>query len=119
MINGATNESDRLVADYVAAAVQHRRATREGNSNLANRSYDVLADIYRVLRERGECERLLPLLTDADPAVRGWAASHALEFAPGRAVPVLTELAAGPPSPERLDAVMTLKEWKRGTLKFP
>ena len=119
MIHSPTEEKDHLVSDYVAAAAQHRRATREGNSALANRSDDVVAGIYRALREQGERERLLPLLADADPAVRGWAASHALEFAPERAVPVLAELAAGPPSSERLDAQMTLKEWKKGTLKFP
>lgn len=114
-----TNEPDQLVSKYAAAAARHGRATHEGNSDLANRSYDELANIYRLLREQGERERLLALLADADPAVRGWAASHALEFAPQRAVAVLTELASGPPSPERLDAQTTLKEWRKGTLKFP
>ena len=113
------DEATRLVTNYASAAGMHGKATREGNSDLANRSYEELASVYRLLRDEGERERLLPLLSDADPAVRSWAASHALEFAPEQGVAVLNALASGPPSPERLSAQMTLKEWKKGNLKFP
>ena len=120
MMNKAGMEgANGLVARYASAAALHGKATHHGDSDLANRSYEQLANIYRSLRERGERERLIPLLEDADPAVRSWAASHALEFASERAVSVLTALAAGPPSPERLSAQMTLQEWRKGHLKFP
>jgi len=119
MNNADADRGDRTVTKYAAAAALHGKATHEGDSDLANRSYEELASIYRSLRERGERDRLLPLLEHADPAVRGWAAAHALEFAPERAVTVLTALASGPPSPERLTAQMTLQEWRKGKLTFP
>jgi hypothetical protein len=112
-------EGERLVAKYASAAALHGKATHDGNADVANRSYEEVASIYRSLRERGERERLLPLLADADPAVRSWAASHALEFAQERAVAVLIALASGPPSPERLSAQMTLRAWRNGKLTFP
>jgi hypothetical protein len=56
-----------------------------------------LAGIYRELREHGSAalEQMLPLLQDQDASVRGWAAAHALQFAPQQATAVLEELAAG------------------------
>lgn len=120
MINRVeADEVSRLVAKYASAAALHGKATHDGDFELANRSYDEIANIYRSLRERGEREHLLQLLADADPSVRSWAASHALEFAPERAVTALTAIASGPPSPERLSAQMTLREWRKGKLKFP
>ncbi len=53
-----------------------------------------------------------------NPHVRAWAASHVLEFDPEAAEAELTRLAKGPPSPVRLDAEMTLREWRAGRLKF-
>lgn len=111
----------RMVAKYAKAASLHGRATREGDQELANRSYQRMARVCRALRERGPDAQsaLLPLVSDPDPAVRGWAASHALEFAPEVASQALSELASGPPSPERLSAEVVLREWRRGALKFP
>lgn len=113
------DELKRLVTEYALAAAAHGEATRAGDSARSNRSYNELAAIYRSLRERGEREQLLPLLESDDPAVRSWAAAHALEFSPERAVSVLNALALNPPSPESLNAQMTLQEWKRGRLRFP
>jgi hypothetical protein len=48
----------------------------------------------------------------------GWAAFHALEFAPKEAVPVLEALSKSR-GISGFDAEITLKEWRKGTLKFP
>ena len=80
----------------------------------------MVADVYRELRARGaEAQSaLLPLLDHENDAVKCWAASHALEFAPERGEPVLTRLARG-----RLalafSARQTLREWRNGNLSFP
>ncbi|HEY2853608.1 MAG TPA: DUF2019 domain-containing protein [Gemmatimonadaceae bacterium] len=112
---------EHLVAEYEAGAELHGRGTHEGDHKLANAGYEKLASAYRQLRERGlEAQMaLLPLLSHADPAVRAWVAAHALEFAPTRGEAVLQQIMSGPPSPERLSAQMTLREWKKGTLQFP
>jgi hypothetical protein len=51
--------------------------------------------------------------------VQVWAASHVLEFAPADAEAMLERLARGAPGIARLDAEMTLKEWRAGNLTFP
>ena len=81
---------------------------------------DLLIAIYSELRRRGEESQraLLPLLADKDPGVRLWAGTHALEFAPRSAVPVLKAL-------DSVDgfygitASISLDMWRSGKLRFP
>jgi len=56
---------------------------------------DLIVAINQELRRRGpEAHRsLLRLLSHPDPAVRGWAGCHALEFAPKEAEQTLEEVA--------------------------
>ena len=113
-----SGDLDSLVARYKDAAKRHGLAK---TSRAANKAAEEVASIHRELRQRGlaALERLLPLLQDQDVSVRGWAAAHALQFAPQQATAVLEELAAGPASPIRVDALMTLREWRAGRLQFP
>jgi hypothetical protein len=111
-----------LIERYRMAAVQHGKATAEGDCKAGNKAHDVIAGAYRELRARGTSSQklLLPLLDDADCSVRIWAASHALEFAPDVGMPVLEALAnAKGIGIQRLNAEMTLREWRKGALKFP
>jgi len=71
-----------FIQKYAEAASAHGQATAAGDSKRANQAHDVIAAIYRRLREDGEQRQLLPLLSSGDPAVVGWAGTHALEFAP-------------------------------------
>lgn len=109
-----------LLVEYVNAAQVHGEATRSGDYHSANIAYETIAGVYRELRSRGlEAQnRLLNLLNHEDFAVRSWAASHALEFAPQRGLPVLEALSDGQ-GIWRLEAITTIKEWKKGSLKFP
>lgn len=109
-----------LSAIYEDAAAIHGQATRDGNSRTANAQYKRIIVVWNELRRRGDDGRaaLSRLMGSSNPHVRGWAASHVLEFEPEAAEPELTRLAQGPPSPVRLDAEMTLKEWRAGRLKF-
>jgi hypothetical protein len=124
---GKVNRSDikasttsSLIHAYRAAAAAHGVATDGGDYRKANRNHDLVAAIYRELRSRGDEARveLLVLLDDVDPHVRGWAAAHALEFAPDRGERVLRRL-AGSGGEVGLSAEMTLREWANGSLTFP
>ncbi|MBN9682540.1 MULTISPECIES: DUF2019 domain-containing protein [unclassified Corallococcus] len=109
-----------LTAAFAKAAELHGQASVEGKHRSANAQYDKLIATSRELRARGEDGRsaLTGLLEDSNPRVRLWAASHALEFAPALAEAELERLAQGPAGVVRLDAEMTLSEWRAGNLKF-
>jgi hypothetical protein len=105
---------DALLKEYADAALVHRTASREGKHKIANRAYHRISTVMRELRERGPhaLSALLRLLEDERIEVRGWAAAHALEFAPDRAVHVLECIASGPASLEELSAKMVLQQWR-------
>lgn len=109
-----------LLKAYAEAAAAHGAASAKGDYRKANPQHDSLAVIYRELRARGsEAQRsLLGLLDHPDEAVRGWAASHALDFAPDEGEPVLEALTTSA-GIWKLTSEMTLKEWRKGTLSFP
>ena len=113
-------DPDQLVELYRDAAIQHGEGTEVGNHIAANNSAELIALIYAEIRHRGSDVqmKLLPLLSDASPAVRLWSASHALEFSPSEGQAALMELSA---SNKLLgfSAEMTLKEWRAGRLRFP
>ncbi|MBL8989745.1 MAG: DUF2019 domain-containing protein [Gemmatimonadetes bacterium] len=115
----AASASD-LVNAYAQAARAHAAATESGRHRVANRAHDDLGHLFAELRRRGPVglATLAVRLDDAEPAVRCWAATHALSFAPERGAAVLEALAGGAPSPLRLAAEMTLQEWRAGRLRF-
>lgn len=110
-----------LIRLYAEAAAMHGKASAEGDYENANHQYDIIATVYRELRARGRDNQLtlLGLLQDNNPSVRLWAASHALEFAPEEGEPVLVELYNSERGLHRLNAEMTLEEWRKGALVFP
>ncbi len=110
---------EQVLSEYRRAAATHREASQDGNYKLANRNVRVLQSCYREIRTRGEAakQEFLTLLDNSDEGVRLWAAANALEFAPERGEPVLTELeASGTHGLIRTDAHYTLEEWRRGRL---
>lgn len=109
-----------IIVTYRTAAVAHLAHSSEGAYKKANPQAEIIAACYRELRSRGQRSQaaLLALLDDRDAAVRMWAGSHALEFAPELAEPVLTELEEGE-SLAAFSARMTLREWRAGRLVFP
>lgn len=105
---------------YEEAAMMQWQALQDANAKAANIQYGRIEAIRRELRNRGrEGESaLLTLMGSNNPHVRAWAAAHVLEFDPKRAEAELEQLANGPPSMVRLDAEMTLKQWRAGKLSF-
>jgi hypothetical protein len=118
---GTQDESDEaLVETYRIAASEHGRANASGDYRAGNRAHKRLALAYRTLRARGPGSqaKLLHLLRDRDVGAQGWAAAHALEFAPAAGEAVLVELTTQP-GPVAFSARMTLQEWRAGRLRFP
>lgn len=107
-----------MVECYREAAQAHGRALLEGDHGLANRSHDIVAAIYRELRGRGLQSVVIRLLRDPDRSVRLWAAAHTLELNADLAVPVLTALAEGQ-DVISFEAAVTLRQWRKGELRFP
>lgn len=109
-----------LVERYESAAIQYGAASANSDSKATNRQHSIISDIYRELRRRGvEAQSaLLPLLEHTDVAVRQWAASHTLEFAPSKGEPILELIASGVPGMDRFNAEMTLEQWRKGALNF-
>ncbi|WP_372241064.1 DUF2019 domain-containing protein [Corallococcus terminator] len=107
-----------LEAAYAEAAVRQGRASLEGDFRTANAQQKTLVAVWGELRTRGEEGQasLLRLLDHQEQDVRVWAASHALSFAPARAEEVLERACHASPSPSRLNAEMTLREWRAGRL---
>jgi hypothetical protein len=112
--------NEELIRLYAKAAHDHREALEGRDPKSGNEAADMVATIYRELKNRGRVAHslLLPLLDEPDAGVRGWAAAHALEFAPERGEPALEALSKEP----RLlgfSARTTLKIWREGNLMFP
>lgn len=116
--NLTTLAIDSLIDQYKNAAFLHGLYY---DSNKINEQHAKICAIYQELRRRGgnQQHQLLALLDDPMASVRCWAAAHALEFSPERGAPVLEELAKSEKSLAGFNAEMTLKEWRKGTLKFP
>lgn len=106
-----------IIKDYVAAAEEHGAATDSANSDKANSAAKQISRDWDALRaSKGNwIVEFLKLLVHESKWVRLWAASHALNVSPGRAAPVLEQLAA-----ERglhaFDAKMALRTWEAGKL---
>ncbi len=113
--------TDALVGEYRRAAAAQWVAIARGQRKIAYKNSDMVVKIYSELRKRGELaqKELLPLLTDSEPGVRAWAASHALEFAPEKGEPVLRELEQAPRGLTAVTAKYALKQWREGNLRFP
>lgn len=108
-----------LVLMYENAAREHGNLTVAPDR--ANEAYQLVTNIVRELRRRGvEAQRALrPLLENGDLNVCVMAASHALEFAPSDGEGALERIAGGPRGVARLNAEMTLLQWRKGALRFP
>jgi hypothetical protein len=105
---------------YEEAVSMQWQALHAANAKAANAQYKRIVAVWKELRGRGRDgqEALLELMASSNPHVRGWAASHVLEFCPDRAEAELERLANGPPSLVRLDAEMRLSQWRTGRSHF-
>jgi hypothetical protein len=111
---------DSVLRLYTDAAAAHGEASDNGDYKTGNEQHKIIETVYRELRTRGPDAQLalLPLLAHVDSNVRCWAAAHALEFAPAEGEAALNELSLQG-GLIGFGAETTLKEWRKGALRFP
>jgi hypothetical protein len=90
--------------------------TRFQRAALSDDPWDTTAAVVVELLRRGERDALLQLVHDAADIVRGWAAVHALHFAPEDGERVLVALAHGH---DVIGAGVVLREWREGLSRPP
>ena len=110
-------DTNDLISKYKEAALAHEKATLSGNYRVANREYKTLVAIVREVVERGSSAKdtFLSLLSDQNPFVKIWAATHSLAFAPSQGEKALSE-ASRVPGLAGYTATLTLQEWHEGKL---
>jgi hypothetical protein len=120
MKNNRHKTIEELTSEYAEYASQHGEGTEQGDYKKVNKAHDKLIKIYHQIKERGALDNPMfkELLLSSDPGVRCWAASHILIISPKEAENVLIELGKVPNSLIAFSAIMILKEWKNGRLKF-
>ena len=116
-----TNTLDDHIAQYRGHAQEHGRATATGDNKAANRHHDALLGVLAEIRKHGDVgsAALSTLLTDDDPSVRCWAASHCLGDHEAIAVAALERLAEAKTGIISFNAQMVLREWRSGRLEIP
>lgn len=113
-----TKNLSTLVELYVQAAVAHGDATLTGDYKSANRQYLKLTRIYKKIEKDRENAHLFfeGLFNHTNASVKTWAAAHALSLGVQTqvALKVLEQVSQDRNiGVIRLDAEMTLKEWKK------
>jgi HEAT repeat protein len=110
-----THDVHELLRRYRAAAIE----AGEIGSKRQNASADAVHACYKLLRQSSEGRQaIMELLNDSNTDVRLWAASHALEWSPEIARPVLESLRDNAEFPVNFTADVTLSEYDKGTLSF-
>jgi hypothetical protein len=109
-----------VIGRYRQAASAYGRALENHQSVAANVAYRKLTQAYEEIRSCGtEGETaLIALLTSENLAVRAWAATHSLSFAPVESERVLAAIAVIPHSLVAFTAEMTLRQWHEGKLRL-
>lgn len=112
--------ADELVELYAKAAAAHGTAIERSDSGTANHSADAIVASYRELKLRGQDaqRKILQLLSNEDPAVRGMAAAAALEFAPETAERALMDIVGTDMGMVAFAAGVVLEQWRNGRSRF-
>ena len=108
-----------LLNKYIEAAIQHGKATEEGDYKSANKAFKVLKKVYDELKANQDfgVQKLSNLLNHEEEYVRLWASSHTLQVDTEKAKKTLIELTKKTGF-LAFNAKMTLEEWEKGNLKF-
>ncbi len=113
-----TQKKDKVLQDYIGAAIAHGEATKEGDYKTANKQYGNLVKIYKKLeKDHLFADSIFEMLFRHENAsVRIWAAAHALKLniRTDEAENVLKKASEDHNiGILRLDSEMTLKEWNK------
>lgn len=111
--------TDKLLTDFINAAIKRETALECGNVKIANKKYAEMDRIREQWMEEPEGlpELLEPLLAHESDAVKLAAAFTLLRFTPEQCECVMEEIASKG-GDTAFEAEMTLREWKNGRIKF-
>jgi len=102
---------------FQEAAINHEKATEEGDFKTGNKSYDLITKAVAYLKDKDSIAELKPLLSNSSVGARLWAACFLLPVVEKQSITVLDEISKST-SILALDAETTICEWKKGNLKF-
>ena len=107
---------EELLSKYRRAACATAQIS---DTKTQNDAADLVHECYKKLKDqsRGR-EGIAKLMFDPNPYVRGYAAAHALQWAPEQARPVLEALRNEDVFPYSLNAEIVLDEFDMGRLTF-
>ena len=110
---------EQLTRNYILAARSHRAANSDGDVRSSNIHAENIGQICKALTERGidGQQIIIDLLQHPDVSVRGWAACHAVNFAPQAARQVLQDL-QGSHGFWGTNAEMVLRRWREGPMRM-
>lgn len=110
---------EELVASFDSTAREHGAALRSGDAPASRKAAKRIVTLSRAIKAEGDAGKaaLLKLIDSDDVSVRLWAAGDLLFLQADVAEAELERIAHGPPGPIRLDAEMTLQEWRAGRFK--
>jgi hypothetical protein len=105
-----------LVELYTAAAATHGIASFDSNYKQANAASAVMEKVYVELKNRKKAPLLSQLLSNSDPSVVTWAATHLLPFNAEGAEAALERISELHSGMIAFSARMVLKQWRAGEL---
>lgn len=113
------NEIEKILRHYIESARRYAKATEKGDYRACNNNYRIIKKCESLLHNSNRMIMLERFIDDPNPGVRIWVAYDLLPLIPQKSMAVLEEISNGDYGIHCLDAKMTLKQWKKGTLVFP
>ncbi|MCL2360112.1 MAG: DUF2019 domain-containing protein [Candidatus Bathyarchaeota archaeon] len=103
---------------FANACIAKGRGEESGSIKADGIYYKRIRSVYDLLKEDNRLHELLELLEHENPYVRSWAAGYTLQIDPAKSEQTLEEVANIKGRMVAFSAEMTLKEWRKGNLKF-
>jgi len=110
---------DEALQLFEECSIKQAEATETGNYKEGNKNYDIIIACILYLYKCQQLKLLNPFLDHQNVGVRQWAAFALLTIEQRKAENTLKEIMNGHNGIHCGNAKITMREWKRGNLKFP
>ena len=110
---------DKALQVFSDSAIEHAKATAEGDHIIANNNHDLIVLSAKYLRQKNLIRELSKFFNHDNIGVRIWAATFSLEENENKAKEILKEISQKHIAHHSFTAEMTLEEWNCGNLKLP
>lgn len=110
-------EANELLSQFEKAAVKYDLLRLNGTAKQMNAQFDLMTRIIGELAQLNKLDVLKSILTNDSEAVRFFVSSMILGAFPAEAETVLIDI-ANSKGFYAFNAKITLKEWRKGNLKF-